>query len=230
MTVLAIVMSALAGAFALLAVLAAVSWRYYKLLTKREAKDFKTYNEYAQPDGILFLGDSLTDFFPIGEYFSSEKRLYNRGIAGNTTFDVLGRIEDAVALSPSEVFLQIGINDLIYLSGKKAQPAALVQRIMEIASHFSGARMHILSLYPVNRKKTLFARTVCFKANNRKVREVNAILRDAAEAGGYGFIDLFEALCDGDGNLAREFTVEGLHLSAKGYCVVADVLQKYIEE
>ena len=229
MTAFAIVMAALAGALVVLAAVAVVGWRYYKRLTRREAADFLTYNAYAAPDGILFLGDSLTDFFPVNEYFTSAARLYNRGIAGDTTFDVLARVGDAVAVRPKKVFLQIGVNDLIYLSRRKAAPAAVAGRVAEIAAFFPDAERYVLSLYPINRGKSLLGRFICGKADNGRVRAVNAELVRRAEPCGYRYIDVHARLADEKGNLSADCTLEGLHLSARGYAVVADALRPYIE-
>lgn len=46
--------------------------------------------------------------------YHGSKPIYNRGIIGNTTYDVLNRLENTVfSLRPGKVFLLIGANDLL---------------------------------------------------------------------------------------------------------------------
>lgn len=229
MSALEIVMVAVAGALILFIVLASIVWKYYKKLTKHKAIEFKLYNTYAHPEKIVFLGDSLTDFFPVNECLP-DFEVYNRGIAGNLTYDVLERLQDVTDLKPKQLFLQIGINDLISRGKKKTEPAALTDRIMQIADAFPEAEVFISSLYPVNRKKSVVSKIICLRARNKKIRAVNEELRNRCAEKGYTFIDMFPLLTDAAGNLKREYTIEGLHLTAEGYGVITEVYQKYLKK
>lgn len=142
---------------------------------------------------------------------------------------MLARVRDAVSIRPKKVFLQIGINDLIYFPRRKAAPAAVADRVAEIAAFFPDAERYVLSLYPINRGKSLLGRFVCGRADNERVRAVNAELVRRAEQGGYRYIDVHARLADERGNLSADCTLEGLHLSARGYAVVAGALRPYIE-
>jgi lysophospholipase L1-like esterase len=64
-------------------------------------------------DALIFLGDSITDFWTdLPAYFPGVK-IVNRGIAGDTTRGVLVRLQqDVIALHPRGVVLLIGTNDL----------------------------------------------------------------------------------------------------------------------
>ncbi|MGQ0516039.1 GDSL-type esterase/lipase family protein, partial [Bacillus sp. D-CC] len=61
--------------------------------------------------GVLFLGDSLTDFNEWDEAFPGIKT-YNRGISGDTTVGLIHRLNQVISLKPSKIFLMIGVNDL----------------------------------------------------------------------------------------------------------------------
>ena len=61
---------------------------------------------------VVFFGDSITDFWRLNEYFP-EKDYLNRGIAGQTTGEMLQRMQaDVVALRPQAVLILAGTNDL----------------------------------------------------------------------------------------------------------------------
>jgi lysophospholipase L1-like esterase len=79
---------------------------------------FTHLNAVAKPGSIVFLGDSITDFFRVNEFFPGVY-VINRGISGDTTDGVLNRLAESVyELSPSKIFLMIGTNDL----GNRAVP------------------------------------------------------------------------------------------------------------
>ena len=57
------------------------------------------------------LGDSLTDNGEWGELFPSV-RIINRGISGQKTVEMLGRLDEIIIRKPKKVFILAGINDL----------------------------------------------------------------------------------------------------------------------
>ena len=46
--------------------------------------EFKIYNRHAKPGGVVFVGDSLTQRYPLSDFYPGV-HLYNRGIDGDTT-------------------------------------------------------------------------------------------------------------------------------------------------
>ncbi|MBQ3447361.1 MAG: hypothetical protein IJG37_06945, partial [Synergistaceae bacterium] len=61
--------------------------------------------------GIVFLGDSITDFLDFDEFLPSH-HVINRGIAGDTTHGVLYRLGEVISLRPRKLFILIGTNDI----------------------------------------------------------------------------------------------------------------------
>lgn len=225
---LEIVLTAVVGAIIIIAVVAIIIYKYYKWFVVDKVIDHRIHNDFAHKHKTVFLGDSLTDFFPVLEYFH-DGEMHNRGIASEKTTDVLNRIEDVIILEPKKLVLQIGINDLIY--SKKCKPQELVSRIMQIAERFKGigSEVHIISLYPVNRKATKLSPFICRHANNKRVCEVNEQLKKACAESNIDYIDLHSLLKDENGNLNVDYTVEGLHLSANGYRIVTAALLPCLE-
>ena len=62
---------------------------------------------------IIFLGDSMTEYGEWVEFFGNPN-IKNRGIAGDMTDGILDRLDEVTASSPSQLFLMIGVNDLLF--------------------------------------------------------------------------------------------------------------------
>ena len=95
MTALEIVLTSVLGALVLVAIL-------YLFIFHTNAQNrlqlFEVTSPNAEPGATVFFGDSLTDFFPIQDFFPRIP-IYNRGIAGNTTKDLLKRLQDVINLA-----------------------------------------------------------------------------------------------------------------------------------
>src|SRR5699024_5277033 len=61
----------------------------------------------------VFIGDSITDHGEFQEYFPNETVL-NRGISADNSKGVLNRIDEVVTREPDEVYIMIGVNDILY--------------------------------------------------------------------------------------------------------------------
>ena len=189
---------------------------------------FESINKKPIQGQIVFFGDSLTDFFPIHEFFPN-RTMYNRGIAADTTSQLLDRIDNVIALQPKIIFLQIGTNDL----GKGKSPKFIVANILKIATRLQkdipGVKLYVLSLYPINRGRKFLSFITCMLRTNKAIVKINRLLKAAVESQQIPYIDIHPLLTDAKGKFARDYTVEGLHLSGKGYEVIASVLRPYID-
>lgn len=56
---------------------------------------------------VVFIGNSLTEAFPVSEFFHAR----NRGISGNTILHLIKRIDQVIASRPRKLFIEIGINE-----------------------------------------------------------------------------------------------------------------------
>lgn len=190
---------------------------------------FFELNESSEPGGIVFLGDSITDFFRVNEYFHGAY-VINRGISGDTTDGVLKRLPESVYdLSPSKVFIMIGTNDLM----EKKQEQTIVTNIENIITLIQekcpDTKLYLESIYPVSaaREKKI-RRFIVGKRNNEKIKNLNENLKYVAQKKGITYIDVYSHLVDASGNLRHEYTVEGLHLTIQGYKVVSKVLKPWV--
>lgn len=206
---------------------------YYYIRYVRDSKEekrivYEELNEKATHGSIVFLGDSLTDFYRTNEFFLNVD-IYNRGIAGDTTDDVLRRLDQNVLnIKPRKIFLQIGTNDL----GFKVKPDKVIEKIKlivdRILESLPDVDLYLISLYPINPSAIAFSKTVTRPRKNTQINYINAILEQWAEEKFITYVDVATHLKDEKGNLRKEYTIEGLHLSLLGYAKITEILKPYV--
>lgn len=187
--------------------------------------DFNMFNAAVKKGGIAFVGDSITDFFRICEFYL-KKRVYNRGISGDTSQGVLNRLKESVYdLKPEKVFLLIGTNDIARPRYDENQTAKNIAEIVrEINENCPDTIVYVESVYPVSEKYTGLG-----KRTNIKVNSLNKKIKNALEDLSCVYIDFHQHLAGNDGNLKDEYTYDGLHLSGDGYKKVIEILKPYLD-
>ena len=154
---------------------------------------------------LIALGDSITAAGPWSEAFPGRSVL-NAGISGNTTVDLLGRLDSLPGLGGATVVLMAGINDLL----RGEAPAPVADRMLRIRRELlarGAARVVVVATLPCE-----VARwgPRCLAP----VQDLNRRLGDAVPAA--DFLDLTALVADGAG-LRRSLGVDGLHLGPRGY-------------
>lgn len=178
-----------------------------------------------EPD-IIFIGDSIVEYYPLQELLQTNKVLINRGIRGYKTDLLLDNLDAHLFGSAlDKVFILIGTNDI----GKEMpQPETLANLeavIQEISRDYPLAQIQLLSVLPVNEgeeyKGTVYLRT------NGKIQDLNQAYRQLANAYmNVQFIDLYDAFLDEGGQLRPDYTTDGLHLTIAGYAALSKALQE----
>lgn len=193
-------------------------------------RQYRKFNAIADKNGIVFLGDSLTEFYQVQEFFHN-RHVYNRGIASDTTEGVLRRLEEnVISLAPRKVFLQIGTNDFHHRRAVDYIVTNIKRIIATLRERLPEAEIYLISLYPVNPKISFSGKMITFPRKNKKIDRINALLSEYAGASGITYIDINGALKNDKGLLKPEYTIDGLHLTNEGYLLVTDILKKYIED
>ena len=204
------------------------SQAFFEMLFKfgfdSKVKAFKSLNKHAKPDGIVFVGDSITQDFNVCEYFKGY-HVYNRGIGGDTTEGLLKRLDVSIdALKPSQVFIQMGTNDLELL---EATPNEIYKRICEVVTHIKThvkqTEIYLISLYPVN---PLMDKTTVGRRTNENIQKTNSLIKTIQ---GITFINIYDKLIKED-VLNPDYSLEGLHLNQEGYEVVSKVIKPYLKK
>lgn len=199
---------------------------------------FKWLNQYVQLGQILFVGSSLMEQFPIYEFlqdFDLPFKIYNRGIGGYTTMELLESMDVCVYdLKPAHVFINIGTNDM---NGQDYNKDELIERyakILEgIREHLPRTTITVLAYYPVNpaaaERNPLVKKAFEYRTNAR-IQEANEAVCALAERFGARYLDLNAPLRDVQGHLKDEYTIEGVHMYANGYKPVLDQLIPVLRE
>jgi lysophospholipase L1-like esterase len=191
--------------------------------------EFKIYNRFAKPHGIVFVGDSLTQRYPLNEFYPG-LHLYNRGIDGDTTEGVFKRLELSIFdLKPTLVILQIGTNDLQVAGLSKETTIANIQQIVKTIQT-TQPLIHIIlvSLYPVNLSvDKLVNKFIVGPRNNDDIKSINQAIEKIQ---GVRFVDAYPHLLNEDKELNMQFSKEGLHLSLAGYATITPLIRDAIDE
>ena len=177
-------------------------------------------------DDIVFLGNSITDGGEFNELFHVDN-IKNRGIRSDVITGVEKRLEQVTSGHPKKIFLLIGINDVSHnhsVAELGRRYAALVKKIREQSPD---TKLYLQSVMPINSKanryKSLTGKENVIKGFNREIERI------AGEEGAV-YIDLWPALSDATGNLKREFTNDGLHLTGSGYKAWTNAIRSFVEE
>lgn len=170
---------------------------------------------------IVFVGDSIIAEGPWSELYSSIK---NRGIGGETTAGLLDRLDEVTESLPRKVFLLIGTNCLA-ADIPVAQVVRNYHKILErIRNDSPRTKTYLIGVLPVNQH---FANGPVH--DNGMIRDLNDRLKQlASEIGNVEYIDASVALSDQQGDLQKELSKDGLHLSLDGYLVLGKLLEPYV--
>ena len=214
---------------------------FFKELMHREQQDklerYRILNQNVKKGEILFTGSSLMEQFPVNELLMTngmDQVVYNRGIGGFTTTDMLQHMEEMVfGTEPSRIFINIGTNDI---GSPEYQLETLLERyeeiIVRIQERLPEAEINMMAYYPVNETDKIpegeWGKTPFVTRTNENINIANAAIENLAAKKGCRFINVNEGLADERGKLKKEYTIEGIHMYANGYQVVLQNLKKYL--
>ncbi len=168
---------------------------------------------------IAFLGDSITSGGNFQDYFE-DVELINLGLSGDTLKGMINRASMVKNTSPEKVFIMGGINGLTRHNIKQCIDDYDVL-VCKILNDNPEIQIYIQSVLP-----TSYNQEDAFR-NNDTVKAFNAELKKYAEDNGYVYIDLFSLFCK-NGELNDEYSVDGVHINAKGYDVWAEAISDFV--
>lgn len=189
---------------------------------------YRDENAKLVPDSgrVVFMGNSITEgWAPHFATLFAGRPYIGRGISGQTTAQMLLRFrQDVIELAPAAVVILAGTNDIAGNTG----PATLDEIRDNIASmgdlaRANGIRVVICSVLPVF--------DYPWKPGLEpagKIMQLNAWLKQYADAHGAVYVDLHGAMQDERHGMKAEYTYDGVHASEAGYRVMSRLVERGI--
>lgn len=166
-------------------------------------------------DDTVFLGDSLTEYGAWHELFPHSD-VRNRGIFGDRTVGVMARLDQVIEGHPSQIFLQIGTNDLTAGTEQVEIVANVISIIDAIRAGSPQTEIYVQSLLP---------RGEFFQ---ERVESLNLALEAAIE-GKANWINLYPLFLDETGtSLDDSLTNDELHLNGEAYLIWRDAIVDFV--
>lgn len=210
---------------------------YFEREKKEKIERYKRLNKFIKKGEIVFVGSSLMEQFPIYELmldYDINKIIYNRGIGGLTTIELLEILDTCVFdLEPSKIFINIGTNDM---NGEDYNVENLISNyddiLEQITKKLTNTKVYVMAYYPVNKEaannpwmeKTLSIRT------NERINKTNESVKKLADKYKVKYIDINKNLYDEENRLKKDYTIEGMHMYGDGYDAILQDLLVYINE
>lgn len=170
-------------------------------------------------DDVVFLGDSRTDGFRLYSGLETGTYLCATGATVESVFTKAvetgqGKLPllDALAETPcGKIYVMLGVNELGW-NGTDIFRDQCGRMIDRIRSDHPEAVLVLQSIIPVSRKQDEKGTYV----NNARVDAYNTVLRELAEEKDCPFVNVAEAVTDGDGFLRADWNFDGVHLNQAG--------------
>lgn len=177
---------------------------------------------------LLFMGDSITDFWrnpegayagkPVFDRYWGNVKTANFGIAGDTTQGVLYRLQhgEGQGFSPKAVMLMIGTNNT------RANSAAEIAEgvgaiVLEMQKDFPQAKILLLGIFP---------RSTPVDPVRAQIAEINRIIARLDDGDRVHYLDIGSVFLDANGSIGVDIMSDGLHPTLKGYELWAAAVQE----
>jgi lysophospholipase L1-like esterase len=164
----------------------------------------------------VVVGDSLGLWLP-AEYLPRNRFWLNQSISGETTGQILRRLHYFDAARPDKIHVMAGINDLKNGASDDEIVRNMRQILIHLRQQHPQAQIVVHSILP----------TRLGNLPTDRISRVNGYIAYIANQQGATFVDLQPEFADSYGQLRRELTTDGLHLSFQGYQVWQATLLSY---
>ena len=179
---------------------------------------------------VVFLGDSITDGWPLNQYFPSQP-FVNRGIGGQITSQMLARMRaDVLALKPRAMVVLAGTNDI----GRGVSTETIKNNLSMIADLAVAHEIRpvFASILPVSdhheKNDPNYKRTPGRPPST--ILEMNTWIRRMCEARDFVYLDYFSTMVDAEGYLQAALADDGLHPNAEGYRLMTPLAHNALKQ
>lgn len=173
---------------------------------------------HAVPKRLVFIGDSLTQWFDWQRRFPDAEVL-NLGISGENVEGLLARRDQIHSLvsDPDFIFLMTGINNLA--NGRADIMTSYREVVRYFTTWYKRTRLVIQSILPADLAGVM----------NDVIVDINRHLAQTAREYGAEYLDVYTVFTDSRGGVKREYlSDDGVHLSNRGYTAWADAVDRCI--
>ncbi|MGK7922567.1 MAG: SGNH/GDSL hydrolase family protein [Trichodesmium sp.] len=188
----------------------------------------------SQQKNIVFFGDSRARAWNFPEGFD-DFNFIDRGISGQTTGQVLGRLNRHIKpLSPDVVIVQVGVNDLyripLFPEDKEAIISECKSNIKEIVkqSRQLGAVVIMTTIFPLGEvpleRKIFWSPDIVITG----IKEVNDFIY-SLENEDVIIFDTGDILVNQEGKVREEYSGDFLHLNRSGYKALNEKLMPILQ-
>ena len=181
---------------------------------------------------ILFIGDSITDFWlsktrgapDIWQKYFGRYNPVNLGISGDRTQHVLWRLQNGElgVMRPKAIVLMIGTNNTGYEPDKttpRNTPAETAEGVKSIIAYLRAtlpdAKILLLAIFPRGNPADL---------QRAQVAEINALIRPLHDGKTIYYLDIGAKFLTPDGAIPKTIMPDLLHPNAAGYQLWADAI------
>lgn len=178
----------------------------------------------ADPKRVVFMGDSITDGWPLAEAFPGRPYV-NRGISGQTTAQMLVRMyPDVLALQPAAMILLAGTNDIAANNGPQTLDM-IKQNVMAMVELAQAHHIKVIlcALTPISGKQSEHRPPA-------DILKLNAWLKEYAAKTRSAFVDYHSAVVDTQGEFRSGYSDDGLHPNARGYQLMKAAVSKALDD
>lgn len=184
----------------------------------------------ATPQRVVFFGDSITDGWRLNEYFPG-KDFVNRGISGQITGEMLGRMQaDVIANKPAAILVLAGTNDIA--RGVSVETIQNNLKMIADLAEKHAIKCIFASILPTSdHHKDKNPRFEMTRTRPLAViKELNQYISQMCQKRGFTYLNYFDAMTDAGGQLKAELADDGLHPNTVGYRVMAPLAEAAIEK
>jgi lysophospholipase L1-like esterase len=221
-------------------------------LGRYHAANLDLKKQPSDPKRVVFMGDSITDFWRLEEYFPGQPYV-NRGISGQTTPQMLVRLyPDVIDLKPAAMVVLAGTNDIAQNTGPMTAEM-IEQNIMAMTelAQAHGIKVLLCSITPISDYPFLAQQSgqapppqpaagrggrapaprqrMTIGRPPADILKLNAWMKGYAAQVKAVYVDYFSAMVDEKGWLKDGVSNDGLHPTDAGYKIMAPIVSAAIE-
>ncbi len=213
------------------------------LVQAQPAEKWTGLSKYAVPNSrlvaarnmgnrVVMMGNSITEFWATvdPDFFKQHPNFIDRGISGQTTYQMVVRFrDDVINLQPRVVVIAGGINDIAENKGIAYNENRTLGNIMTMVEL---ARLH--KIKPVICAVTPCAR-IYWNENSRgvqlKIMRLNELLKNYCQREGLPFVDYYTPLVSGPDNAFNPaYSSDGVHPNLVGYKLMEPLLLETVHK